>query len=180
MHGIVVVGLGPGLAGQHVLDVDVALFDHAGLGVEDAIRLPLGVDGLALQDDDADVAVLEVAAALHRLHQLLVVQVALAEVPPDERAGDDFALPDLVVGFVVDRARQQPVERPAMHVHRAEGGDFVRQHFRGFRVVEPRQLIDDERRALHDVGVDPFLGARTEAPHTGGPVAGVVPHCRKE
>ena len=60
----------------------------------------------------------EVAALLDRLEQLLVVEVAVAEVPAVDDAGDQLALADVVGLDVVDRARQQAVQRPAVGVHR--------------------------------------------------------------
>ena len=94
------------------------------------------MDRLALQDDDADVAVLELAASLQRLQQLLVVQVALAEVPADQGPGHHFALTHAVVGLVVDRARQQAVERPAMGVHRPERRHLVGHQLGGLGSVQ--------------------------------------------
>ena len=58
------------------------------------------MDRLAFQHDDANVALVEVAAPLHCLEQLFVVQVTFAEVPTHQWAGNYFALADLVVGFV--------------------------------------------------------------------------------
>src|SRR5579884_2100626 len=39
VDGELVARLGPGLAAQHVLDSDIALLDHPGVGVDDAIPL---------------------------------------------------------------------------------------------------------------------------------------------
>lgn len=58
------------------------------------------MDGLALEDYHPQLALVELATPLHRLEQLLVVQVAFAEVPPDQRPGDDFTLAQAVVGLV--------------------------------------------------------------------------------
>src|SRR5581483_4984543 len=99
---------------------DIAFLDRTGLGIHDAIPLPLGVDGLALEDYHPQLALVELAAPLHRLEQLLVVQVAFAEVPPDQRAGDDFTLAQAVVGLVgvvSQSAGNQPVERAPVSVH---------------------------------------------------------------
>ena len=63
---------------------------------------------------------LKSAALLHRLEQLLVVEVAVAEVPAVDDAGDQLALAHVVVLDVVDGAVDQAVERPAVRVHRAE------------------------------------------------------------
>ena len=92
MDRVLVTGLRPRLAREHVLDIDIAFFDQAGLGVDDAILLPLGLDRLAFQNDDTDVTVFEVTAPLHGSKQLLIVQVPLAEIPTEQRTGDDFAV----------------------------------------------------------------------------------------
>ena len=61
--------------------VDPALLDQAGRGVVDPVVLALDVGRLRLEHDDAQVARLEAALLLDRLEQLLVVEVAVAEVP---------------------------------------------------------------------------------------------------
>src|SRR5271163_1858655 len=89
---VLVTGFRPRLAREHVLDIDIAFFDQAGLGVDDAILLPLGLHRLAFQNDHPDVTVFEVAAPLHGSKQLLIVQVTFAEIPTEQRTGDDFAV----------------------------------------------------------------------------------------
>ena len=68
-----------------------------------------GLDRLAFQDDHAQIALVELAAPLHRLHQLLVVQVAFAEIPADQRPGDGLTLTQRVVRLVVQRAGNSPL-----------------------------------------------------------------------
>ena len=57
--------------------------------------------------------------------QPLVVEVAVAEVVAEHDAGDQLALAHVVGLDVVDRARQQAVERAPVRVHRAEGEALV-------------------------------------------------------
>ena len=103
VDGQFVAGFGPGLTGQHVLDGHVAFLDQPGFRVDDAIPLFLRLDRLAFQDDHPQIALVELAAPLYRLHQLLVVQVAFAEIPADQRPGDGLTLAQRVVRLVVQR-----------------------------------------------------------------------------
>ncbi|CKS76172.1 Uncharacterised protein [Mycobacterium tuberculosis] len=134
------------------------------------------MDGLTFENDHPQIAVGEVAPPLHGGHQLLVVQMALAEIPPDQWPGHDFALADAVVSFVIESAGQQAVERPAVGVHGPECGDLVGHDFGRGPVVELGQLIDHQRRAFHDAGFHGGFRITSEAPDAGGPVAGVVAH----
>src|ERR1700744_5206349 len=68
MDGKLVIGLRPGLSSQHVIDGNVAFLDQAGLGVDDAIPLLLRLNRLPFEDDHPDIALVELAAALYRLH----------------------------------------------------------------------------------------------------------------
>ena len=91
VDGQFVTGLGPRLACQHVVDGDVAFLDQAGLGVDDAVPLLFRLDRLTFEDDHPQIALVQLAAPLHRLHQLLVVQMAFAEIPADQWTGDGLA-----------------------------------------------------------------------------------------
>ena len=117
--------------------VDPALLDQARRGVVDPVVLALDVGRLRLEHDHAQLARREAAPLLDRLEQLLVVEVAVAEVPAGDDAGDQLALAHVVVLDVVDRARQQPVERAAVAVHRAEREPLVEQQLGRLAVVEP-------------------------------------------
>src|SRR3954468_18416156 len=140
VHGKIVVGFRPRWSAQELLHVDITLLDQTGLGVDDPVTLPLLMNRLAFQNDYADFPFVEVAPSLQRGHQLFVVQMSFPEVPAQYRSGDVFAVTDDVVGFVVDRARHQRVERAAVCVHGPPGQHFAEHHFSGGGIVEPCQL----------------------------------------
>src|SRR3954468_6323169 len=71
----------PGPPGHHVGHVHPALLDQPAGGVVDPVALTLDVGGLRLKDDHPKLAWRKSAALLHRVEQLLVVKVAVAEVP---------------------------------------------------------------------------------------------------
>ena len=98
---------------------------------------------LRLERDHAHVARLELALLLDRLEQLLVVEVAVAEVPAGDDAGDQLALADVVVVDVVDGARR------AARSARGRGCACARKasplsirYSADLAVVELRQLLD--------------------------------------
>ena len=78
----------PGLLHDHVGDADVALLDQPGGGVEDPVVLAPVVGRLRLERDDPQLARREAAPLLDRRQQPLVVEVAVAEVPAEDDAGD--------------------------------------------------------------------------------------------
>ncbi len=80
------VGVG-GLPHDHVRHLHVTSFDLAGGGIEQTVLLGTQVDRLGLEEHDPDIPGTEVAALLQRRDQLLVVEVSVAEVPPQRRAG---------------------------------------------------------------------------------------------
>ena len=100
---------------------------------------------------------LEVHPLLDRREQLGAVEVPIAEVPAEQRSGDELALAHRVRLDVVDRPRQQPVQRPAVRVHRAERQALVHRHLGRVRVEHLRELGLRELRALRDLVVDPVL-----------------------
>ena len=115
---------------------DPALLEQACRGVVDPVALALDVRGLGLERHDPQLAGLERAALLHSVEQLLVVEVAVAEVPAVDDPRDQLALAHVVGLDVVDRrTRQEPVERAAVRVHGAEGEPLVEQVAR--RVSRP-------------------------------------------
>ena len=80
--------VGPGLAGDHVRHPNYAALELTGRRVDQPILLRLLVDRLRVKQNHPHLAGLEVAALLHRGDQLLVVHVAVAEVPADGGAAD--------------------------------------------------------------------------------------------
>ena len=81
---------------------------QAARGVVDPVALALDVGGLGLEGDHPHVASAEPALLLHGVEQLLVVEVAVAEVPAGDDARDQLALAHVVVLDVVDRAGSSP------------------------------------------------------------------------
>ena len=79
-HGVV-----PRLPGDHVGDPDEAPLELSGRGVDEPVLLVLLVDGLRVEHQHPHLAGFEVASRLQRRDQLLVVHVAVAEVPADGR-----------------------------------------------------------------------------------------------
>ena len=63
----------PGLAADGVDDAKSAPFDFAGGCIDDPVLLPLLVDGLTVEHDDAQLCWFEVATTLKGGHQLFIV-----------------------------------------------------------------------------------------------------------
>ena len=155
--------------------VDRALLDHAVGGVEDPVALARVERGLRLERDHAQLARREAAALLHRGEQPVVVQVAVAEVPAVDDPRDQLALAHVVVADVVDRARDQAVQRPPVGVHRAEREALVEEQLGRVAVVDPRHLLDDDRGRLR-------RSARRACPRRrrrGGTATRSSPSCRR-
>ena len=145
------------------------------------VVLALDVRGLGLEIDHPQLALLEPALLLHDREQPLVVEMAVAEVPAGHDPGDELALADVVRAHVVDRARQQPVQRAAVGVHRAEREPLVEHELGQLLAVELLELAHHRGRELLHPLVELLLGAvLAEQPLAGGPVARVVAHRRQE
>lgn len=80
---------------------DIAALELPGRRVYQPVLLGLPMDGLRVEQHHPHLTGLEAAPLLHRRDQLLVVQVAVAEVPADGSAADPFAVGDDVVVFVM-------------------------------------------------------------------------------
>ena len=134
--------VGPGLPGHHVGDFDDAALELAGRRVHQPIGLGLLVDRLRVEQHHPHLAGLEVAALLHRGDQLLVVHVAVAEIPPDGGAADAFPVGEDVVVLVLagHRPVRQREQRPAVSVEGAERISHVHRDLRLLLAVEPLQL----------------------------------------
>ncbi|AGL26618.1 5-methyltetrahydropteroyltriglutamate--homocysteine S-methyltransferase [Mycobacterium tuberculosis CAS/NITR204] len=91
----------PGLPVHHVGHPDIAALELPGRRVYQPVLLGLPMDGLRVEQHHPHLTGLEAAPLLHRRDQLLVVQVAVAEVPADGSAADPFAVGDDVVVFVM-------------------------------------------------------------------------------
>src|SRR5882672_12746835 len=70
----------PGLPAAEIADVELARVDEAGPGVVDAVGERLLAERLGLDEDAAQLALVEIALLLHGVEQRLAVQVAVAEV----------------------------------------------------------------------------------------------------
>ena len=99
--------------------------------------LALPVDGLRVQDDHPDVALGEVAALLDGGQKLLVVQVAIAEIPAEHDSCDELAVGRHVFGLVIRPAQpwDHPVQSATMRVHCPERHPLVHQKFGDLRSV---------------------------------------------
>lgn len=94
-------GVVPRLASHHVGDVDVSAFEFADCCVDEPVVLALSVEGLGIDEHNAYLAGFEVAARMQGGDELLVVHVAVAEVPPDRGTADPFAVHQHVASLVV-------------------------------------------------------------------------------
>ena len=81
-------------------DVHVATLELPRRGVDQPVLLPLPVERLCIKEDDAHLAGFEVAPLLHRGDQLLVVHMAVAEVPADGSAAEPLTFGDHIVVLV--------------------------------------------------------------------------------
>ena len=145
-------------------------------GVVDPVALALDVGRLGLERDDAQLAGLEPAPLLDRLEQLLVVEVAVAEVPADDDAGDQLALAHVVGLDVVDGARgSSPLSaRPCECIAR-KARPLLSRQLGQVAVVELGQLLDDDRRRLVD-----RRGRASPRPRCPcGTATGSSPSCRR-
>ena len=101
----------PRLLGDGVGDLVGAALDDAEGGVDDLVLLVVLVDRLRLDPGHHELAGLEVAPPLDRLDELLVVEVAVAEVEPDDRVAAELGLTERVavdvVAEVLDEHREQ-------------------------------------------------------------------------
>src|SRR4029077_14348756 len=122
---------------------------------------------LRLEGHNAQLALGEVATLLNRGEQPLVVEMAVAEVVAEDDAGDELSLTDVVVLDVVDGAGAEPVERPAMGMHREKREPFVEEDIDQVVLVELGQLLGDDRRRLDDLLVEALLGPVSEQPLAG-------------
>ena len=107
----------PRLLADRVRHLPRAALGHAERRVDDLVVLDLAVDGLRLHPHDDQLARLEPAPALHRGDQVLIVQVTVAEVEPDQRVADELTLahrPRVDVLQVLDEQREQAA---ALAVH---------------------------------------------------------------
>ena len=86
-----------GLAVHEILHLDVPALELAGGGVHEPVGLRAAVERLRLEEHHPDLAGLEAAALLEGGDELLVVEVAVAEVPAQRRAGHHLAVDDEVV-----------------------------------------------------------------------------------
>ena len=174
----------PGQALDHVGDLDPALLDQPRRRVVDPVVLASAMlRRLGLERDDPQLARLESAALLDRLEQLLVVEVAVAEVPAVDDAGDQLALADVVGLDVVDRARQQARSAPG----RGSASTGTRGPCRaGARPARGRRRLTSCSTTIGAGfvidAVELLLGAGVlaEEPLARRPVAGVVAHRRQE
>ncbi len=100
------------------------------------------MDRLRVEQHDAHLAGREAAALLHRGDQLLVVHVAVAEIPPDGGAADAFPVGEDVVVLVLagHRPMRQGEQRPAVSVHGAERISEVHPDLRLLLAEVPLQL----------------------------------------
>ena len=73
------------------------------------------------------------------VEELLVMQVPLAEVPPERHPCDELAVEPLVVLEALDRLRDEQRQRAAVQVHQAEAHDLADQPNAGRPVVEARR-----------------------------------------
>lgn len=118
LHGQLVV---PGLTVDHVGHTHVAAFEFAGGSVDKPVLLGLPMNGLGVEQYDAHLARLELAAFLQRGDQLLVVHVPVPEVPADGGATDALAVGDDVLALVLagHRAvREVNIARPCVFMAR--------------------------------------------------------------
>src|SRR5262249_55333162 len=150
VHALAVV---PGRAPGEVIEMSVTFLEETALGVEDAPVQGRTQQWLGLDHDRAHLAVLEVALLLDTRQQALVTQMAFAEIPGEDGAGDVLAV-DVAVfleGPPAQRLRQQETEAPPLQVQRAER-HATRVHARSFRRGKAFQLLAQKGRgALHTV-----------------------------
>lgn len=106
------------------------------------------MSGLGFEHHDSQLHLLEPALLLDRLEQLVVVEVAFAEVPAGDDTGDELAVDHLVVLDVLHGPGQQPVERAPVALHRPKREDLLREVLGRLLAVEPRQLPFRERGGL--------------------------------
>ena len=172
----------PGLARDHLGDVDRALLDQARRGVVDPVALapavrPAGTRAsppAARRARSGSAPGRRRAAARRGSGRRRSCSRARRRRPARPRARRRPRCPR-------PRAAQR-VERPPVRVHRAEGEAFVEEHFDHLRLVELGQLLGDDRRRLDDLAVELLLrpAPLAEQPLAGRPVARVVAHRGQE
>src|SRR5690349_18023553 len=87
----------PGLTPAECVHVGLAFREKAGFGVENAVVERGAAEGLRFDHDAAQLALVERALRLNGAKELLAVQVAVAEVPSEDHAGDELAVEPLVL-----------------------------------------------------------------------------------
>src|SRR5437868_1857250 len=110
----------PGSALEKILDRDLALLSQPSLRIGDAPVQLLAAERLRLDQDAAELAVFEAALLLHRPEQLLVVEVAVAEVVAEDDPGEELTVDPDVVLEAIDRPGHQHRVDAAVQVHQPE------------------------------------------------------------
>src|SRR5690606_13262033 len=110
------VRLGPGLTFEEGVYGDGPARALAGLGVHDAVLEARLEHRLGLDEDAAELALLEARAGLDGAEEALVVEVPVAEVPAERPAGHELSVEPFVGVHVVHGDRDEVAERAPVEV----------------------------------------------------------------
>src|SRR5882757_9118067 len=133
----------PGLLGDGVGHLPRAALDHTERPVDDLVVLNLAAPSLRLHPDDDEFARLERRLALNRGDHVRVVQVAVAEVEPDQRVADELTFADASCVDVRQVREQHREQATTLAVHGAPGDHPLHRDVGPLRLVpEVDELVD--------------------------------------